>query len=234
MEKRIPRKFKRLLCVTGTEQMSRHLLSHTRSVFGDRLGVACFPKCGRALSFQGVLCAKPGIIIGLSEESVEYARARSEGIPIINARFCLHEPRNIDKLFLLPPGKEVLVINKTKLHTEETIRRWRIWASATSGMSPYYEGCAEDVSGLDTAISPSVFNYGPQHITNRIDIGFRGITIETCAAIAEALDMPKDYLNNYINIQRNVLTQTFKHLSEEYLQAQHLKKHAAVHDRQSG
>ena len=103
--------------------MSRHLLSHTRSVFGDRLGVACFTRNVDEPSLFKEYCARrPGIIIGLSEESVEYARARSEGIPIINARFCLHEPRNIDKLFLLPPGKEVLVINKTKLHTEETIR----------------------------------------------------------------------------------------------------------------
>ena len=101
-------------------------------------------------------------------------------------------------------------------------------------MSPYYEGCAEDASGWTPPFLPVCSTTDPQHITNRIDIGFRGITIETCAAIAEALDMPKDDLNNYINIQRNILTQTFKHLSEEYLQAQHLKKHAAVHDRQSG
>ena len=224
MERGYQENSKRLLCVTGTEQMSRHLLSHTRSVFGDRLGVACFTRNVDEPSLFKEYCARrPGIIIGLSEESVEYARARSEGIPIINARFCLHEPRNIDKLFLLPPGKEVLVINKTKLHTEETIRALEDMGIRHIRYVPYYEGCAEDVSGLDTAISPSVFNYGPQHITNRIDIGFRGITIETCAAIAEALDMPKDYLNNYINIQRNILTQTFKHLSEEYLQAQHLK-----------
>ena len=137
---------------------------------GQARGSLFYLKCGRALSFQGVLCAKARIIIGLSEESVEYARARSEGIPIINARFCLHEPRNIDKLFLLPPGKEVLVINKTKLHTEETIRALEDMGIRHIRYVPYYEGCAEDVSGLDTAISPSVFNYGPQHITNRIDI----------------------------------------------------------------
>ena len=66
MERGYQENSKRLLCVTGTEQMSRHLLSHTRSVFGDRLGVACFTRNVDEPSLFKEYCArKPGIIIGL-------------------------------------------------------------------------------------------------------------------------------------------------------------------------
>ena len=215
---------RRLLIVTGNERLSRHLLVHVYKIFGDSFGVACYTRyVDDPSQFQEYCRMKPRLIVGMSAASSEYAMSHSSGFQVISGTFYLLEPENIDKLFLIPPGKEVLVVNKTRLYAEQTIQSLLDMGIRHIRYHPYFEGCTDDVSRFDTAISPSVFNYGPQHIKNRIDIGFRGLSLETCIEIAECFGLPPNYLTNYLNMQSRVLTQTFKNLSEEYLKVQHLK-----------
>lgn len=224
MERNYREHTKRLLCVTRDEQLSRHLLSHVHSIFGDNLGVACFTRyVDESPLFQEYCALHPNVIVGMSDESAEYAAAHASGIPVIRGSFRVHEPKNIDKLFLIPPGQEVLVINKTKRYSEETISSLISMGIRHIHYVPYYEGCPEDPSQFDTAIAPGVFYYCPHHFPNQIDIGFRSLTIETCREIAEACDLSHEYLDRYINVQERVLIRTFKGLSEKHLKVQGLK-----------
>ena len=121
---------------------------------------------------------------------------------------------NLEKVILLPKGKKVLMVNNTLIAVEDTIKNLIDLGLDHLKYIPYFKREDVDLTGVDTAISPGLLYLCPEHIENKIDIGFRMFSVETFLDILLALNLNLKYLNIYVNRYNNLLMNTSRRLAE--------------------
>lgn len=119
---------------------------------------------------------------------------------------------NLEKLILLPKGKRVLVVNAPREAVGETIQNLIDLEINHLQYIPYYKG-ETDITDIDTAVSPGMIHLIPRSITNKIDIGFRMLSINSILEILEALNLRKSYLSEFVNQYSSPIVITSKKLA---------------------
>jgi transcriptional regulator with PAS, ATPase and Fis domain len=107
--------------------------------------------------------------------------------PIIIARRALNM-FNIDKVFSLPKGAEVLVVNDLKETALDVIELISSLGINHFKMIPYYPGC-KLTQKVAIAITPGEGHLAPECVKEIIDIGARIIDLTTIVEILEKLDV---------------------------------------------
>ncbi|HZK40009.1 MAG TPA: sigma 54-interacting transcriptional regulator [Atribacterota bacterium] len=97
---------------------------------------------------------------------------------------------NMKELLKLPKGKHILVVNDTKINTEETIRELK-----ESVFEHYYHPYYPDMpieDNIDYVVTPGEKYLIPKGIKNIIDIGPRVISLETIYELFDIFDLEQD------------------------------------------
>lgn len=110
-----------------------------------------------------------------------------ESCPIIIARRALNM-LNIERIFSLPKGSEVLVVNDLKETAIDVIELIKNLGIDHFKMIPYYPGC-EIKQKPKIAITPGEGHLAPEFIEEIIDIGARIIDLTTVVEILEKLNL---------------------------------------------
>ncbi len=110
-----------------------------------------------------------------------------ESCPIITARRALNM-FNINRLFSLPKGSEVLIVNDLKETAIDVIELINNLGIDHFKMIPYYPGC-EVKQKPKIAITPGEGHLAPEFVEEIIDIGARIIDLTTVVEILEKLNL---------------------------------------------
>lgn len=214
----------RLLIVSRSQKQASFFISQIKAVLGNSIGLTAWIKEYEDIAqLYALLAYKPQHIIGSSLESVAFVQQHYDADKISVADLYLHRPSCIDQLFLIPQGKQVLVVNKTERTAHQVIRSLVEMNINHIEYEPYWENCSSDVSAYDTAISPDMLDYCPEFIQNKINIGMRGLAVSNFSKIIETYNLGNNNINNYVNIQTSFLIDIYKELSSRFMDIQHMK-----------
>lgn len=166
----------------------------------------------------------PNLIAATGEESYQNILKYYDHDKILFASRNISEPEYFDKLFLIPKGKKVLVVNETESGCKETIESIINLGITHLTYIPYWQDCNTNIEGIDTAISPGMLYYCPKSIPNKINIGMRNVSVDTFLKIIEAFDLDINYLDIYLQRQKRLLIDTYKSLSIEYTRSNNLRE----------
>lgn len=206
----------KLLIVSMSLKASLFLKKNLDDVFANKIEIeACsFLETSKAL-FLKALAGKPLLAIATGNTSYNELIKYFPASKCLLGKRYISTPESLDKLFDIPKGKKVLVVNATKNGTLETIEAIKRLGITHLSYIPYWENCDINIGNLDTAISPGMLIHCPESIQNKIDIGMRNLSAETFLKILEKYNLKNTYIDKYILTQKKVLVETNKQLSLE-------------------
>lgn len=215
----------RLLIVSGSRRQTLYIREQIYDVVGNNcieIFAYIYTEEERQPLDQ-ILSEEPQLVICTGTISYEMVKKYKPRSKIIRVDLDLREPESLDLMFLIPPGKDVLVCNMTEESTHQVVVLFERLGINHIRYIPYWGGCTTDVSHVDTAVSTGMMQYCPEHIQNRIDIGLRTLSIHSFVDILLAFDLDLSYADTFAETQKRVLTSTYKKLSQEYVDTQKLR-----------
>jgi len=214
----------RLLFVSGSPKQAQFIVSQLRSVLQDAVGIESYVRSENNIPrLKQLLSLQPQLVGGTSSLSAGLPKQYYDADKITVFALGLHEAACFDQLFLLPPGGKILLVNMTEESAFQAMHSLLKLGINHIHYEPYWMGCDKDTEGYDTAVSPDMFEFCPDRIQNRINIGMRSLTVSAFTAIVHAYGLDLAIVNQYVDIQRVVLTNTYKKLSLRYLESKKLK-----------
>lgn len=132
-------------------------------------------------------------------------------------------PYYLDQVFLLAPGTRVLVVNELEVGAREVIDQLLSKGVDHVSYIPYWEGCGEDISGIEVALSPGLFQFCPPGIPEHIDIRRRHLSIGTFIKLLQRLGFGLSYLERLMEYHSTLLFQTYRRLSDQHARALRLQ-----------
>lgn len=176
-------KEKVLALVTASETTKNQLCSQLTSLLDGYMRVEGY---ANETGIAGVVSADL-IVLSSIMMADEVGDLLDPGSPVIVANRSLNL-ESIDRLFHIPKGTEVLVVNDELVNSEEVIKLLREIGVDYLNYTPYAPGC-RIVSSAKIAITPGEAALVPQHIQTTIDIGARVIDITTIIEILSVLGL---------------------------------------------
>ncbi|MDP3387771.1 MAG: sigma 54-interacting transcriptional regulator [Eubacteriales bacterium] len=229
---------KSLLIVSLTRKHAVNLRNTLSEVFGEQVRIKEHIFYDYSIEdLISTLKNPPDLIMAMGEQSYNLISQYFDKEKIILASLDVFEPECFDKLFLLSNNTEVLVVNKTESTAYETIKTLKNLGIDHINYIPYWENCKNDVSDhIDTAISPGMLDYCPVHISNKIDIGLRSLSVDSFTKILKYYDFRAEYLDKYYKKQKEILVNTYKQLSIQLLESNMLKNtfHSIINEIDEG
>lgn len=207
-----------LLLVSMNEKAAQFMKDDLGDIFGGLLDIRtyCFRR-NDAQELERLLADRPALVIATGLTSFEKISALYPQGKIIRGIREIAAPQYFDKLFMIPRGERVLVVNETRDGAIETMQSVMLLNINHLSYEPYWEGCETDVSGFNVAISPGMLAYCPKSIKLQIDIGMRKIACSTFYAILETFSLGIEYMDLYVRNSKSILVDTYKRLSDELL-----------------
>ncbi len=136
---------------------------------------------------------------------------------------------NLEKLFLLPKNKEVLVVCHPRMATEEVISNLYGLGIDHLKYVPYWIGNEEvQLDGIDTAVSPGMGNICPPEIKNIIDVGYRIFSIFSFYELLINLGLSMEYLEKYVNYYNYLLMNSSKQIAGVLKQSELFRKEQEI------
>ncbi len=170
------------------------------------------------------LSASPDLILASGENSYAKVMKTHPEEKIILGKRDLALPLFFERVFLLPKGKKVLVINETRDGTLDTIQNLINIGVDYLEFKPYWQDCELTVdTDIDTAISPGMLHICPDNIKTKIDVGMRQLSISVFIRLLNELDLDLSFTEKFISYNKKVLVNAYKRLSEEYLRTETLR-----------
>ncbi len=212
---------KNVLIVSMRMMPATKLAKSLREIFGKAVNFSI-----HSYLEQGdlALSRSPDLILASGEKSYAKILKTHPQEKIILAKRDLALPLFFERVFLLPKGKKVLVINETRDGTHDTIRNLINIGIDYLDFKPYWQDCGLSVdSDIDTAISPGMLHICPDYIKTKIDVGMRQLSISVFIRLLNELDLDLSYTEKFIAYNKKVLVNAYKRLSEEYLHTETLR-----------
>ena len=214
----------KFLIVSMNTKASIFLKNSLDNVFKDKLDIKAYSFIeGDESKLHSYIVQKPLLAMATGLMSYNYLLQYYPQNQCILGKRDISAPEYFDKLFLIPKGKKVLVINETENGVYETIEAIQQLGITHLSYVPYWQNCGLDTAGIDTAISPGMLYYCPPHIKNRVDIGMRNLSAATFIKILDTYSLGTEYIDKYITNQKKVLIDTYEKLSFEYDRSNNLR-----------
>ncbi|MGN8897334.1 sigma 54-interacting transcriptional regulator [Flavonifractor sp. HCP28S3_F3] len=125
----------------------------------------------------------------------------------------------LQKLFEIPDGTSVLVVNKPRKIAEDLVENLYLLGIHHLKYVPYWPGCDLDTTPYDIVVYSGFRSYCPDNKKLYIDLGYRNIQPSTLTEIVKIYDLPSEFLDQ---IQISMMKQhvnEFYHLQTSYAQA---------------
>ena len=135
---------------------------------------------------------------------------------------------NLEKLFALPAGYKVLLVNHPRVATEETIESLVNFGIDHIEYIPYWVGKKLSLKGIDIAVSPGMTHLVPSSIKNVIDIGPRTISTHSFLCLLLALDLDLVYVEQFANSYYNLLIKSSRKLAAALDRSEILRRHMEI------
>ncbi|WP_022669140.1 sigma-54 interaction domain-containing protein [Desulfospira joergensenii] len=136
--------------------------------------------------------------------------------------------RNLEQVFLLPKGRNVLVVNSPRHTSEETIESLNKLGFTHLNYIPFWKGRQLDFNNIHAAISPGMMHLCPREIETRIDIGPRSVSIHSFLKILDALGLDLKYLEKYSDQYHNRLLDSSRKLARSFVNTQRILKQEKI------
>ncbi|MHC1760100.1 MAG: sigma-54 interaction domain-containing protein [Negativicutes bacterium] len=170
------------------------------------------------------LSISPQLVLASGEFSYQEALRTFPKEKVLLANRDIALPENFEKIFLLPKGTKVLVINETKESTLDTIRNLIEIGIDFLEFTPYWSNCDEIIdAGIDVAISPGLLSLCPVEVKNKIDIGLRHLSITVFIKILTQFGLDLQFSVKFSSYHKLLLVKAYRRLSEQFRSAQSLK-----------
>ncbi|MDR1243136.1 MAG: sigma 54-interacting transcriptional regulator [Deltaproteobacteria bacterium] len=212
-----------ILFVSLREDTAEYYLAELREIFREEVELYSYSFEQESGDSRAVI---PETTVILAASPASYARCRGlfpQEKLLLFSRDILF-PYYLDQVFLLPPGTRVLVVNELQEAALEVIRQMREKNITHLEYIPYWEGCATDISGVDTAISPGLLRYCPPEVTRRIDIRRRHLSVGIFITLLQRLGLNFEYVERLLLFHSNLLFDTYRRLSDTYVDSLRLRK----------
>lgn len=123
-------------------------------------------------------------------------------------------PTFLDKVLRLPLGKQVLLVCETEEVAKEITLQLLQHGINHIDYVPYWEGCNRDVRNIDTAITPGMARYVPNHVKTVIDMQRRPLALSVILEMIERLELDRSYIDRYVLANSKQLFLVYKSMSE--------------------
>ena len=176
---------KRLVVISGSEATRIELDRQLRDLLGDRVEVDSF-----ALDGSGPRPVRGGPVVLLTSPLIE-AEAQPYLDPtckVLIAKRTLNFA-HLDKLYAMPTGSSLLVVNDARETADEVIELLRRIGFDRHRFTAYYPGAALPVRTFDFVITPGEAALIPMRHERVIDIGTRILDIASIIEITQALEI---------------------------------------------
>ncbi len=218
----MPENYERTILIVSMRKMPAQNLEKTlRDILGDTVQISTHSYLEDG---ELTLSALPKIILASGENSYKELLKKYPKEKITFAKRDIALPVYFERVFLLPKGKKVLVINETRDGTLDTIQNLVNIGIDYLDFKPYWQDCGIKIDDdIDTAISPGMLHICPEHIKTKIDIGMRQLSISVFLKILKDLHLDLSYTEKFISYNKAVLVNAYKRLSEQYTRADELR-----------
>jgi transcriptional regulator with PAS, ATPase and Fis domain len=212
-----------ILFVSLREDTAEYYLAELREIFREEVELYSYSFEQESVDYRALI---PKATVILAAGPASYARCRGlfpQEKLLLFSRDILF-PYYLDQVFLLPPGTRVLVVSEVQEAALEVIRQMREKNITHLEYIPYWEGCATDTGGVDTAISPGMLRYCPPEVTRRIDIRRRHLSVGIFITLLQRLNLGFEYVERLLAFHSNLLFDTYRRLSDTYIDSLRLRK----------
>ena len=212
---------KNILIVSMRRMPADKLKNSLVEIFGDAVEIST-----HSYLEQGPLCLPtlPKLILASGENSYKEVLKSQPHENVLMAKRDVSLPVFFERVFLLPKGKKVLVINETRDGTFDTIQNLVNIGIDYLEFIPYWQDCELIIGNdVDTAISPGMLHICPEHIKTKIDIGMRQLSISIFIRILNDLQLDLNYTERFLSFNKKLLVNAYKRLSEQYTRAEELR-----------
>lgn len=143
---------------------------------------------------------------------------------------------NLDALMMLPQNTSVLVVNYFKDTAEGTIVELQNLGVTHLTYESYWPEKDIDTDRFDVAISPGMIHLCPQGIENKINIGDRGLSLNTFCKILLRFQLDTKYLDRFQDISSKQYFETSKKIKRLLETSERLrrKQNAIISDMNHG
>lgn len=206
-------KRKKIAIITGTESTKERVVRQLTPLFSDYVDIESYATDSKNLQY---LTADLVVITSPSLEP-EAAPFIGPDCKIIFARRAL-DFSSIEKLYSIPEGTEVLVVNDDKDTAEDVINLINEVGIDHIRLIPYYPWSDLKVFP-ETAITPGEPQFAPPGIKKLIDIGPRIIDLTTVVEILQTLDLLDEkahyvsakYFETIVRLGKQLYQSNFEH-----------------------
>jgi hypothetical protein len=161
---------KKRILIVSTQKKAALFISNTLiSVFGDNLEISVYySSLNNENLLKNHLSSPIDLIIASGKLSYEYILKFVNKEKVMIALKEISEPEHFDRLFLIPKGKKVLVVNETKNGTLETIQSLESLGITHLNYIPYWLNCGLKYKNVDIAISPGMIDLCPKNVEKKL------------------------------------------------------------------
>ena len=124
-------------------------------------------------------------------------------------------PTFLDPVLRLPQGKKVLLVCETMEVARDVVLQLLRCGINHLDYVPYWPGSTQDVSDIDTALSPGMTQQVPPHVKTVIDMQRRPIAMTTILDVIKLLGLDNSYIDRYTAMNRRFVFETYQMLSEK-------------------
>lgn len=202
-----------ILIVSMRKMPAERLKLSLEEIFGDTVKITT-----HSYLEQGAieLSVAPRLILASGENSYKEILKTHSSENILLAKRDVALPVFFERVYLLPKGKKVLVINETHAGTLDTIQNLVNIGIDYLEFIPYWQDCTLPVDNdIDTAISPGMLHICPEQIKTKIDIGMRQLSISVFMETLNILQLDLSYTEKFLFFNKKLLVNAYKRLSEQ-------------------
>ncbi len=214
----------RLLIIATSLKHAEYYKSQLNDIMGSRIGIAIYSWGKQDIAtLKYLLSFEPQLILCSDYLALSELEPYCSIDKVFRSQLSFYEPINLDKLFMIPPETNVLVVCPKEIFSLQVIEMLKKLGIDHLNYIPYWDNCQTDVSDIQVAISSGTLEYCPPNIPTKIDIGLRSLSVKPILRILQTFNLDAHYIERYVEVQKNLVAQIYKNLAREHINIQQLK-----------
>jgi len=186
---------KRLVIIAGSEATRRELSGQLEDLFDHRVRIESYAmdlglpsRIGDAL-----VLLTSSLVLDECKDSLE------DTCQVMIAKRTLNFA-HLDKLYALPEGSSLLIVNDVKETADEVVELLRKIGFTNYRYQAFYPGCSPEGLAYDFIITPGEMSCAPPDASQVIDIGPRILDITTIVEVVKSLEMVNEEIHEKIHL----------------------------------
>lgn len=197
-----------------TQTLAQNLTRDLTLVFGNQIEIEYVYLSGLSenepIQGDAVLVTYPGLVNRLKTHVADMSRV------IIISRTVTEE--TIYRLYDIPKGTSVLVVNDTRDTTDDTVSMLYQLGIRHLNMVPYYPG-ETGYAGIQVAVTPGEAHRVPREISTVVDIGDRRLDMQTFLDIFTLFNCASDHIKQALIRYADTIVELHAGIKTRYIRS---------------